>query len=286
MRYLWMAVLTVKDELKKWLNWIFPFYCLGCGKVDNAICEECLLGAPRCVKQVCGYCRVEAVGGKTCEFCVEGGAALSGLLVATVYTKKGLIAQGLHNFKYNGQMEFGEALVGFLDKFLEQGVTKSAKRKAQSGGNCDDDCGVKIAKRSVNSEVCEDFGGVRLEDFIICPIPLFPAKELARGFNQSEFFARRISLDGVRLNLLRRVSYKLAQATLSGAERLENVKGVFEFVSDACEDLPEKVLLIDDVATTLATLEEAAWTLRNAGIKDVYGLVLAREDFETERKRL
>ncbi len=268
MRYLWMAVLTVKDEFKKLLNWIFPFYCLGCGKVDNAICEECLLGAPRCVKQVCGYCRVEAVGGKTCEFCVEGGAALSGLLVATVYTKKGLIAQGLHNFKYNGQMEFGEALVGFLDKFLEQEVTKSAKRKAQSGGNCDDDCGVKLA------------------EIIICPIPLFPAKELARGFNQSEFFARRISLDGERLNLLRRVSYNLAQATLSGAERLENVKGVFEFILDACEDLPEKVLLIDDVATTLATLEEAAWTLRNAGIKEVYGLVLAREDFETERKRL
>jgi competence protein ComFC len=230
------------------LAWFFPFYCLGCGREDETICDSCLEKAPRLERQVCPYCRISMAGGRTCDFCVRGGAVLRGLLVASVYEKKGLIAKSLHNFKYNGQLDYGKALVAFMNKFLEQ--------EAQPN------------------------------EMVICPIPLFPEKQRSRGFNQSEGLAKGINLYGERINLLKRVSYEKAQMTLSGEERLANVKGVFECIRENLPGNLEKVLLIDDVATTLATLEEAARVLLDAGVKEVFGLVLARENFEIETKRL
>lgn len=238
------------------LAWIFPFYCLGCGIEDQTICESCLGKVPRLERQVCAYCRVSMVGGRTCDFCLEGGAELNGLLVASIYEKKGLLARGLHNFKYNGQMEYGKSLIGFINKFLDDRDQRVERADGQ------------------------------LKKMVICPIPLFPEKQRSRGFNQSEVLAKGINLLGKRINLLKRISYQKAQMTLSGEARLANVKGVFEFVRGSFPENPERVLLIDDVATTLATLEEAARTLRAAGVKQVYGLVLARENFEIETKRL
>jgi len=146
-------------------------------------------------------------------------------------------------------MEFGEALIKFLNKFLE--------------------------RTALDSEW--------LSETVICPIPLFSEKQKIRGFNQSELIAAKICLEGPRLNLLERIAYQKAQMTLNEEERLKNVKGVFRFSGTAA---PRKVILIDDVATTLATLEEAAVTLKAAGVEKVYALVLARENFEIERKRL
>lgn len=230
------------------IEWFFPFYCLGCGLEDNAICDECLERVPRLEGQVCPYCRVLSIGGRTCDFCAEGGAALDGLAVASVYEKRGLIARCLHNFKYNCQLEFGIKLGQFMNKFMTP----------------------------------QNFDFLK-SDTIICPIPLFPAKEKMRGFNQSEILAQELAFSKNRKNLLKRVSYEKAQMTLNGEERTTNVKGVFE-VLEIIDGAG--VVLIDDVATTLATLEEAARTLRNAGFVNVYALVLAREEFEIETQML
>lgn len=73
---------------------------------------------------------------------------------------------------------------------------------------------------------------------------------------------------------LRRIKHKTPQAKLTGAERGENIKDCFAWDG---ENLNRKnILLLDDVATTGSTLDEAAKVLKAAGAEKVFGLVIAK----------
>ena len=117
------------------------------------------------------------------------------------------------------------------------------------------------------------------ERMIVIPIPLHPKRWRERGFSQSELLARHIAkASGVRLaptrSLVRR-RYTRAQVSLSSrAERLENMKDAF--LAKTPELFADNIiLLVDDVATTGATLNEAARALKLAGAKSVWGVVVA-----------
>ena len=112
---------------------------------------------------------------------------------------------------------------------------------------------------------------------VVVPIPLAAGRERRRGFNQSELVARRVAeAHGLplRLDVLERARETEAQATLDAEQRQRNIRGAFV----AREVAGLRVLLIDDVTTTGATLNEAARALRAAGATHVFGLALARED--------
>ena len=112
---------------------------------------------------------------------------------------------------------------------------------------------------------------------VVVPIPLAPARRRQRGFNQSELVARRIAeVHGLplRLDLLERARETDAQAALDAQHRQQNVRGAF--VARGVTGL--RVLLVDDVTTTGATLNEAARALKAAGATHVFALALARED--------
>lgn len=114
---------------------------------------------------------------------------------------------------------------------------------------------------------------------IIVPVPLHQKRLRERGYNQSFLLAREL---GKRRGLpvipdcLIRLRHVLPQArTANVAERRQNVAGAF-----ACRDerlRGKAVLLIDDVATSGATLDACAAALKEAGAVSVWGLVLARE---------
>lgn len=112
--------------------------------------------------------------------------------------------------------------------------------------------------------------------YLIIPVPLAKKRLRWRGFNQAELLARDFS-DYFKQTLcldLKRKKPSKPQAELDEKNRLKNVDGVFNWSGD---DLKEQtVLLIDDVITTGATLNEAARILRMAGAKRVYALVLAK----------
>lgn len=112
-------------------------------------------------------------------------------------------------------------------------------------------------------------------DFVIIPVPLHARRERERGFNQAEIlaklFAEKFCLS-INKNL-HRVIYTAQQAKLSGEERRANLKDAFIWSGEV---FPEKVLLVDDVYTTGATMQECARVLKNSGVKIVWGLVLAR----------
>ena len=113
---------------------------------------------------------------------------------------------------------------------------------------------------------------------LIIPVPLHPRKARERGFNQSgvlsEGLSRRTGIKVLKRGLIR-TRYTKTQTRLSRKERMKNVKGVFRVSVPA--DLNGKyVLLIDDVYTTGATVNECARVLVKAGAEAVDVLTLAR----------
>jgi ComF family protein len=113
------------------------------------------------------------------------------------------------------------------------------------------------------------------------PVPLHPQRLAERGFNQSELLAAHLaSLSGVPLlrTGLVRSRDTAHQVGLDARQRSVNVQDAFFW--QAASAAPMRVLLIDDVVTTGATLEACAQALRNAGSREVRALVLARSRLE------
>lgn len=112
-------------------------------------------------------------------------------------------------------------------------------------------------------------------------VPLHPSRRRRRGFDQGEVIARAIAATlgvPVRTDLIRRVRATSAQAALGRVERARNVEGAFAPRSGERGRAPARILLLDDVATTGATLEAAALALRAGGVAHVFALTLAIED--------
>ncbi len=156
-----------------------------------------------------------------------------------------ILKKVLHRFKYISDTCLAEALSGLLVKRLRS-------IRPDSGGG----------------------------EIIIVPIPLHARRERDRGFNQSELLARLVAKEvgGVVMNVLVRERATEPQARLSRSERLVNVRGAFRVRKDFAGSLagvPETVFVLDDVITTGSTFVECARVLKAAGVKRVYGIMLA-----------
>jgi ComF family protein len=106
------------------------------------------------------------------------------------------------------------------------------------------------------------------------PVPLHHSRLRQRGFNQARDLARQIGLPVVLA--LRRVRPTEDQVTLPAGQRLSNVHGAFAATRRARHVAGRIVLLVDDVATTGATLDACARTLSEAGAREVRALTAAR----------
>lgn len=113
-------------------------------------------------------------------------------------------------------------------------------------------------------------------DHTLVPIPLHWKRKMERGFNQSEFLTRYIAdvTDMPYANLLRRTKDTGHQAWRSKYERMQSMTGAF--VVRCHMAIPENIILIDDIATTGATLDACAEILKRSGAKRVNAWVIAR----------
>lgn len=112
---------------------------------------------------------------------------------------------------------------------------------------------------------------------MIVPVPLASRKEAQRGFNQSQLLAKVISFKlGIPLEkgLLLKSRETKTQASLKKDKRLENLKGVFTVTRKLLNS--PSILLVDDIFTTGATVQEAALALRKAGAGRVEVAVWAK----------
>jgi ComF family protein len=114
-------------------------------------------------------------------------------------------------------------------------------------------------------------------DYLV-PVPLHWRREYHRGFNQARELARYLRRP--LLDVLVRTRYTRAQVELAADRRHANVHGAFEMRRRWFRRSPSiegaKVLLVDDVSTTGATLEACAKVLKGAGAAEVGALTAAR----------
>lgn len=143
---------------------------------------------------------------------------------------------------------------------------------------------LKRVKYSSSWEVLQamfDVFFAEAEDFfsdyegVVVGVPMYSQKERSRGFNQAEMLGRMLAHRlGVKyLPVLIRTRKTKSQYGLSKKERGENIRGAFQLSGDVKD---KKVLLVDDVWTSGATIRECGKVLKRGGAKEVWGVCLGR----------
>lgn len=122
--------------------------------------------------------------------------------------------------------------------------------------------------------MCEAAGSLLHGCDAAVPVPLHPRRRRERGFNQAADLARHLGLPVV--SALARARHTDTQTTLPAGERHTNVTGAFRATRRARRLSGCRVVLVDDVRTTGATLEACAVVLKEAGVREVVALTAAR----------
>ncbi len=249
------------------LDLIFPIECLGCGREGKWLCEDCFRKINLKPKQYCLHCKKENSFGQFCPPC-QILYSLDGVWIAALYDEL-LISQAIKKLKYNFISgladDLGRLMILFVDKLLEHG--RVLKPGLSSGVDWQN------FKQAENLPLAI----LNFHDNLIVPVPLSRKRLRWRGFNQAELLARRVAeeyglaLDGG--NLIR-VKHKTAQAKLNEIKRLDNIKNCFVWQGGNLNK--KNIILIDDVVTTGATLNECARVLKANGAGEVFGLVVAK----------
>jgi ComF family protein len=126
----------------------------------------------------------------------------------------------------------------------------------------------------VLASVMREAGREVLEDCdCVVPVPLHPWRRMRRGFNQARDLTER--LDRPVVDALWRVRATASQMTLAAEARQRNVSGAFMLAPWSPSVDERMVLLVDDVRTTGATLDQCAKVLLRANARDVRALTVA-----------
>lgn len=233
----------IKRAFTAILDFFFPPLCVGCRKEGNFLCSVCFDRIRLKPEQVCPVCKKVSSVAKTHRGICEKKTALSGLLVAATYHENPALEKAIKRLKYHYSRELSEQLGTML----------------------------------VNTLLTNHFP---LKDVVVVAIPLHKKREKWRGFNQAGLLADKVhtNLNMPLLPILKRSKNTKQQATLHRHERIMNLKQAFLVDQHVFTPalLSKTILLLDDVSSTLSTLNEAAVVLKQAGFGKVWGVVLAR----------
>jgi len=227
-------------RLHRWfsalLDLLYPPHCVACGRLGDWLCDECLETIPF-IKPPTGQ-RCGTPIGRTglCAACQRNTSHLTGIRSVAAHAPP--LLQAVHALKYEGLRALAEPLGHLLADHWQHGP---------------------------------------LPVDVIAPVPLHDVRRRQRGYNQSVLlaraFGRRVRFP-LHEDLLIRDRNTRSQVGLSREERWANVWGAFRCRSGDAKG--KRVLLLDDVMTTGATLEACAYTLLEAGAGEVWALTLTR----------
>jgi ComF family protein len=218
-----------------------PQTCALCaGHAGNAlVCPACAIALPR-LPPACPVCALPVAVAAVCGACLSRPPPFAATVAPFIYAFP--VDRLLQQFKYGGRLAFAEWAA-------EELATAAAGALAARDG----------ADRPA----------------VVAAVPLAPARQRERGFNQAHEIAvrvaRRLGLPVV--NALERTAGATPQAALRWSERARNVRGAFSCGRDV---RGLAVALVDDVMTTGATVGEAAAALRRAGAARIETWVVAR----------
>ena len=122
-----------------------------------------------------------------------------------------------------------------------------------------------------------------LNSGIVTHVPMFTKKARERGFDQAEMIAMLLAKDlrgsssQVSSQVLERMRETRPMFGLKKDERKKNVEGAFKLLNHyTIKTLNQRMILVDDVWTTGSTMRECARVLKRAGVKEAWGVALAR----------
>jgi len=219
---------------------------VGCGRQGRYFCWECLKAVRLRGDWMCPRCNRAAVGGRVHLGCQQR-YGLDGLVSLLSY--KGMVRLGVQELKYELVRDIEREFLRIL------AVGMKEKLKDRQG---------KEWKRFLKKRP------------VVVGVPLHWRRENWRGFNQAEMVGRWVG-EGLGLERARWLERKRAtrpQVGLKGVSRGENVRWAFRV--KRLGELPRRVLLVDDVWTTGATMRAGSQALKRAGVREVWGLSLAR----------
>ncbi|MDX1663805.1 MAG: ComF family protein [Candidatus Promineifilaceae bacterium] len=219
------------------LNFVFPPVCVSCREIGAVLCASCQEAVIPIEPPLCARCGQPLLApAVTCAGCQSRAQPLRQIRAAAYFS--GVLADALHEFKYEGSFALAEPFAAFM----------MARWPAWPA-----------------------------PPDVLVPVPLHAARKRERGYNQSELLAHHLSRQlGLPCTpqLIRRVRFTRPQVGLTRSERVENVRDAFR--ADRRGVRNSVVLLVDDVYTTGATLGAAAEALLGAGATSVLGYCLAR----------
>ncbi len=239
------------DKVKQFLLEIFfPSFCLGCKKEGTYLCQDCksTLDISEYNYCLCSQNPLRIPAGIRSGKCLRcQDKKLAGLFSALPYKEKFLTKKLIYQFKYKPYIKnLARPLVDILLEhlFLAKNLEKSI-----------------------------------WENSVLVPVPMEKSKQKERGYNQAQQLAKELGhslfVPSVFDNLVK-IKKTEVQMELKAKERAENLIGAFA-IKKPEEIRGKKVFLVDDVYTTGSTMEECTRVLRDAGAKQIWGIVIARE---------
>lgn len=232
---------AIRDICSGVLDLIYPPFCLVCKQAGEVyLCAKCIEKMDFIQRPYCHKCGIPCEPEEfTCRECHAHEFAFDSARSAGTFD--GLMREAIHAFKYHYHLVLADPLAELMVRCFPN---------TQLGGDVD----------------------------LLIPIPIHRSRETERGFNQSVELARRLGralslpVDTRALAKPRKTRH---QVELSEQERAANLEGAFAVV-DPRSVAGKRVLLIDDVFTTGATVNEGAKVLRAAGAASVNAYTLAR----------
>src|SRR5437764_15210078 len=241
-----MVALPKLDGIGAIASLLYPPVCTICGanvRASEYLCDQCEAKTARVIAPFCQKCSEPfegaITGTFTCANCAHRTIYFDAAVAA--YRGRGIVRQIIHDFKYGRQIHLRHLVARWL---------------------------------------CAAFDDERLRgrkfDMIV-PVPLHPARQRERGFNQASLLAELLTaqISIPCKPVLKRVRYTTTQTALDRAERMENLHNAFRLRRNA-NVRGLHVLLIDDVLTTGSTLNECAHVLKSAGAISVHAATAAR----------
>lgn len=241
-----MIALQKLELFEAAVSLLYPPFCTICGESvrgGDHVCTQCEAKAIRITAPFCEKCSEPFEGSITSTFTCANCAHRTIHFEAAVaaYRGRGIVRHVVHEFKYGRQIHLRYLVARWLHDALQD---------------------ERVRDRSFD---------------VIVPVPLHAARQRERGFNQAQLLAEILSAKTSipAKSALERIRYTTTQTALDRAERIENLHNAFRLRKKA-DVRALRVLLVDDVLTTGATLSECARVLKRAGAVSVYAATVAR----------
>lgn len=230
-----------------WDSWLIdillPNQCIICQRINSVnLCDNCITSIPNrpilWLKENTQTNGIFAPKAKTRIETLSKDDNIQAILSCTDFKHK-IIKKSIHYLKYKNLPQLATPLASIMLRTLSQHLKKTS-------------------------------------NLILCPIPLHSSRLKFRGYNQADLLAQYLH-SKLKLPLyldLERTRNTPQQMRIQNRQaRIQNMNNAF--IASQKNNLNQSILIIDDVTTTLSTIEQAAKALSKKGFDDIYALILA-----------